>query len=231
MRRADTKPTRAKILVVDDHVVVRDGLVALIKREPDLRVCGATGSAREALALAARQKPDLVIVDLVLREGDGLELIKDLHALDPRLRCLVISMQDEGIYAERCLQAGARGYLMKSCATEEFLDAIRAVLAGDVCISPKMNARILNGFINHREPTPAAGPEHLTDRELEVFTLIGSGLTTREAARRLGISIKTVETHRENIKMKLGLDNATTLIREAAAWFERHGSGARPPVP
>ena len=212
---------KAKILIVEDHVVVREGLAALVAREADLEMCGQSASTADALDLIPRAGPDLVVVDLILKDGDGLELLKSIRARHPQVATLVVSMQDEEIYAERALRAGARGYIMKYSATAEFLDAIRAVLAGRVYVSRKMNSRILHEFADGK---PAADPHPLgplTDRELEIFQLIGSGMPTRRIAARLGISPKTVESHRENLKQKLGLNSATALVQAAAAWVER----------
>lgn len=200
--------------------MVREGFVALVNREADLVVCGECEGASEALALIKSEKPDVVVIDLILKDGDGLELIKSLRAMNAHLAMLVVSMQDEEIYAERALRAGARGYMMKSSATDEFLDAIRTVLAGNFYISRKMNARILHEFVGEKPGQDTIGPNMLTDRELEIFQLIGAGLPTRDISCRLGISAKTVETHRENIKQKMGLKNATELVQTASQWIQ-----------
>jgi DNA-binding NarL/FixJ family response regulator len=212
---------KAKVLIVEDHIVVREGFVALVSREADLEVCGQSDSAFEALDLIQKMAPDIVVVDLILKDGDGLELIKSIRARYPQVAMLVVSMQDEEIYAERALRAGARGYIMKSSATDEFLDAMRAVLAGQIFVSRKMNVRILYKFANGTcapDPNP---PGQLTDRELEIFRLVGSGMPTRKIAAHLGISAKTVESHRENIKQKLVLDSATALVQAATDWVDR----------
>lgn len=213
---------RIKVLIVEDHIVVREGFVALVNAEDDLEVCGQTDNQAEALVMAESLRPDVVVIDLVLREGDGLELIKLLREQHPKLAMVVVSMQDEELYAERALRAGANGYVMKSAATSEFLDAIRAVLAGQIFISRKMNARLLFQFARAKADEPGeTRPAHLTDRELTVFQLTGSGLPTREIASRLGISFKTVETHKENIKMKLGIGNAAALMQAAVEWVNK----------
>ncbi len=218
-----TKTHKTNVLIVDDHVVVREGFVALVNAEDDMRACGQTDSAREALDLVEHHKPDVIVVDLILKDGDGLELIKSIRALDRKIAMLVVSMQDEEIYAERVLRAGALGYIMKSCATEEFLDAIRAVVAGQVYVSKKMNIRVLHEFVGNRNHDHAGDSvvSKLTDRELEIYQLIGSGMPTRDIASRLGISAKTVETHRENIKVKLGIDNSSSLVVSASRWVQQ----------
>ncbi|HMP72169.1 MAG TPA: response regulator transcription factor [Kiritimatiellia bacterium] len=222
MSEADKARKAARILVVEDHVVVREGLCALINREPDLTVCGETDTVDTALALIEEQKPDLVLADLSLRGGSGLDLIKQARTTQPDLHLLVISMQDEEVYAERCLKAGAEGYIMKHTATEEFLDAIRAVLAGDLYVSRKMNIRLLRKFSRNDPATqPGSDLAGLSDRELEIYQMIGTGMSTQEIARRLGISPKTVSTHRDNIKLKLGLKNGRALVQSAIRWQEQ----------
>lgn len=218
----------ARIVVVEDHVMVREGFVALISREPSFEVCGEADAVDEALALVASVKPDVLIVDLVLREGSGLDLIKAVVQIDPRLKVLVISMQDEEVYAERCLKAGASGYVMKHSATEDFIDAIRTVLAGEIYVSRKMNVRLLRKLAT-RDDTAVPGSElsGLSDRELQVYQMIGAGMNTREIAPILGISPKTVASHRENLKLKLGLKDGRALIQSAMRWQE-HPGGAFP---
>lgn len=211
-----------RVLIVEDHIVVREGFVALVNAEDDLTVCGQTDNEADALALAEKLHPDVVVIDLMLRSGDGMELIKSLRQQYPKRALLVVSMQDEELYAERALRAGANGYVMKSAATTEFLDAIRAVGTGQIFISRKMNARLLHQYA-HAKPGEVleTRPGNLTDRELTVFQLTGSGLATREIAERLGISFKTVETHKENIKVKLGIHNATALMQAAVEWVTK----------
>ncbi len=209
---------KSQIMVVDDHAVVREGLVALINRVPDLQVCAEAESKSSAMKALEVCKPDLVIVDLILKDGDGLDLIKQVRALHPDIPFLVISMQDEEIYAERCLKAGASGYIMKHSATDEFMNAIHAVLDGDVFISKKMNARLLLRLTDQKQPVERNGLEALTDRELQVYQMIGAGMNTREIAPKLGISPKTVATHRENIKIKLGLKDGRALMQAAMQW-------------
>jgi len=208
---------KSRIMVVDDHAVVREGLVALINRVPDLMVCCEADSKASAAKLLQTENPDLVIVDLILSDGDGLDLIKNIHAQHPDLPFLVISMQDEEIYAERCLKAGASGYIMKHSATDEFMHAIHAVLDGEIFISKKMNVRLL-ARLTDKLPVDRNGLESLTDRELQVYQMIGAGMNTREIAPKLGISPKTVATHRDNLKLKLGLKDSRMLMQAAMQW-------------
>jgi len=212
---------KSRILVVDDHALVREGFVALINRAPDLEVCAEAESTSKAIKAIEQSKPDLVIVDLVLKDGDGLDLIKLMRSIHPDLPFLVISMQDEEIYAERCLKAGAGGYIMKHSATDEFMDAIHAVLAGEIFVSRKMNIRMLHRFADKKLPSDRSGLELLTDRELQIYQLIGSGMNTRDIAPHLGISPKTVATHRENLKLKLGLKDGRALLLSAMQWIEK----------
>ena len=211
---------RRRILLVDDHPFMRAGLGALIDRQADLAVCGEAGNPAEAFAQLRQSKPDLVLTDLTMPGRSGLEFIKDLLAAEPELTVLVISMHDEAVYAERVLRAGARGYIMKEAGGENLLTAIRQVLRGEVYVSPKMSARILENLSGARPRGSSSPIEKLTDREFEVFQLIGQGKSTRDIAAQLSLSPKTVDVHRANIKEKLGLQDATALIRHAVRWVE-----------
>lgn len=205
---------KARILIVDDHPLVRAGFRALIGEEPDLEVCGEAEGFAEALERADETAPDVIVVDLSLDDGSGLELIKRLHARHPEVRLLACSMHDESLFADRVLKAGGRGYVNKHEATDHVVGAVREVLAGGIYLSSTMTERV-------RQRTPADGPasvEALTDRELEVFSLIGQGLGTAQVAAQLHLSVKTVETHREKIKRKLGLASGSELARYAAQW-------------
>jgi DNA-binding NarL/FixJ family response regulator len=216
------KPAGAKkkVLLVDDHPFMRAGLGQLIERQPDLMVAGEAGSPAEALRELAKARPDLVLTDITMPGRSGLEFIKDLHAQDPNLLILVVSMHDEAIYAERALRAGARGYIMKEAGGENLLAAIRQVLRGEVYVSPRMSARILDN-LSSRRPRGSSSPiEKLTDREFEIFQLIGHGNSTRGIAEQLHLSPKTVDVHRSHIKEKLGLTDATALVRHAVRWVE-----------
>lgn len=214
-KNRNAKTPKIRILVVEDHAMVRDGFVALINRESGLEVCAEAAGQSEALALIEASKPDLVIADMLLSEGSGRDLLKSARALHPALRFLMISMQDEEIYAERCIKAGASGYIMKHSATDEFVEAIHTIMKGDIYLSKKMNALLLRRFAHASDSEGRTGLESLTDRELQIYQMIGAGLNTRDIAPRLGISPKTVATHRENIKVKLGLKNGRALLQQA----------------
>ena len=214
-------PARRRILVVDDHPMMREGLRQLIASEPDLEVCCEAEDAATALRSIEEHQADLAIVDISLKESSGLELIKDLRIRRPVLPVLVLSMHDESLYAERVLRAGGQGYLMKHEGGEKIMAAIRHVLSGRIYLSEKMSDRLL-GQLAGKRAAPAAGPsvERLTDREFEVFQLIGGGRTTRQIAEKLHVSVKTVEAHRVNVKQKLNLATAPELIRFAVRWVE-----------
>jgi DNA-binding NarL/FixJ family response regulator len=211
---------RKRILLVDDHPFMRAGLGQLIDRQPDLSICGEAGTPAEAFAALTRTKPDLVLSDLTMPGRAGLEFIKDLKAAHPDLAILVVSMHDEFVFAERVLRAGGRGYIMKEAGGENLLVAIRQVLRGEVYVSTRMSARILDG-ISRGGPRSSSSPiEKLTDREFEVFQLIGQGKGSKEIASQLHLSSKTVDVHRANIKEKLGLTDMAALIRHAVQWVE-----------
>jgi DNA-binding NarL/FixJ family response regulator len=217
------KASAKRILIVDDHPMMRKGLAQLIDNEPDLKVSAEADTAGQAIDLVAKQKFDLALLDISLPDKSGLELIKDIHALSPELPMLVVSMHDEMIYAERVLRAGGRGYIMKQEGGGKFLDAIRQVLSGQVYVSQQMSARILEVF-SGRQPENFGSPvRKFSDREFEVFQLIGQGIGTREIAEKLHLSVKTVEVHRANIKEKLGLKTATELVRYAVRWSDAQG--------
>jgi DNA-binding NarL/FixJ family response regulator len=211
---------RKRILVVDDHAVVREGLVAQINREPDLLVCGEAGNARDALSLAEALRPDLVLADITLPGRNGLEFIRDLRAVQPALPVLVLSMHDPSLFAERVLRAGGRGYISKQQSGQRLLTAIRRVLLGQIYLSDEVSTRLLDS-LSSKHPTRTLSPvDQLTDRELEVFTMIGQARETKEIARRLGMSAKTVEAHRASIKRKLKLKTGPELTRHAVLWVE-----------
>lgn len=212
---------RSRVLVVDDHPIVRGGLIRLLDQQADLVCCGEAATAAEALALATREKPDLAIIDLRLKHGDGLELIKAIKAARPAIRCLVLSQHSEEIYVERALRAGALGYVMKEQPPEELLYAIRTILQDEVYLNPGMTEHFLRHVVTGSATAPRAGIEQLTDRELCVLQLLAEGKATRDIAVSLGVSPKTIETHRENIKHKLGLKGAAELVRFAVQWASR----------
>ena len=212
------------ILLVDDHSFMRAGLAQLIDRQPDMQVCGEAGDPAEAIQQLAKTKPDLVLTDLTMPGRSGLEFIKDLRAANETTPVLVISMHDEAVYAERVLRAGARGYIMKGAGGESLLIALRQVLRGEVYVSPQMSARIL-GNLSGSKPRGSSSPiEKLTDREFEIFQLIGQGKSTRDIAEQLHLSPKTVDVHRTHLKEKLELKDATSLIRHAVRWVETQGT-------
>jgi DNA-binding NarL/FixJ family response regulator len=211
---------RKKILLIDDHPLMRAGLAQLINRQADMVVCGEAGNPGEALSLLSSSGPDLVLADLTMRGRGGIELIKDLLAVRPGLSILVLSMHDEGLYAERCLRAGARGYLMKEAGSENLLAALRRVLAGQISVSPSVSESILD-HISAKKPRGSSSPiQALSDREFEVFQLVGLGRNTREIAAQLHLSPKTVDVHRARIRTKLGLKNFTALVHYAVRWLE-----------
>lgn len=217
---APAAPAKRSVLLVDDHPFMRAGLAQLIERQPDLCVGGEAGNPIEAFAALAKTKPDLVLTDLTMPGRSGLEFIKDLLAAHPRLAVLVISMHDEVVYAERALRAGARGYIMKEAGGENLLTAIRQILRGEVYVSARMSSRLLEGLSGARPRGSSSPIEKLTDREFEIFQLIGQGKSTRDIADQLHLSTKTVDVHRSHIKEKLELKDVTALIRHAVRWVE-----------
>lgn len=213
---------RKKILLVDDHPLMRRGQADLLEREPDFVVCGEAGTARAALEAIPKLRPDLVLLDMALPDKDGLELIKDIQALYPGLPVLAMSMQDESLYAARVLRAGGRGYVMKSDAPELLATALRTVFSGQVALSPRMSAKMLESMVGAGKTT--SGPEgKLSDRELEVLRLFGGGWSTEEIAERLHLSSKTVDVHRAHIKEKLGLKTTPEFQRFAIRWVAARG--------
>ncbi|MBN1805203.1 MAG: response regulator transcription factor [Sedimentisphaerales bacterium] len=209
---------KADILIVDDHPIVRQGLTELINHEKDLTVCGQAEDANQAMKAVKELTPDLAIVDISLKETSGMELIKDLNTQYPNLPVLALSMHDESLYAERVLRAGARGYLMKAEATEKVIIAIRKILRGEICISDKMASKMMRKLVGGNTEINASPVELLSDRELEVFQLIGKGFGTRQIAQKLYLSIKTIETYRAHIKEKLNLANSAELLQYAIRW-------------
>lgn len=215
----------ARILIVDDHPVVRCGLKEILSGESDLEICGEAASAKEGLAQVEELSPDLLIVDLSLRGGaGGFDLIKRVRKRWPETKMLVSSLHDEKLFAERALQAGAQGYIQKSEAADRIVFAVRQVLSGKIYLSSDMTQRMLEKSAQVGPAAPQVqGIAALSDRELEVFSLIGEALTTQGIAERLHLSVKTIESHRENIKRKLGLANTNELIRRAVEWSLRQG--------
>jgi len=224
-----TRSGTRRVLLVDDHPVVREGLAQRINRERDLMVCGEAQTARDALGAIASLQPDIVVLDLSLPNGHGLELIKDLQILHPEIYVLVFTMHDESLFAERAMRAGARGYVMKQEPPERLLAALRAVLRGDYFVSDNASSAFMQSFFS--QPAKARSPsvERLSDRELEIFQLLGQGMGTRQIADRLGRSVKTIETHRARIMQKLAVKSAAQLVCYASRWVEtdRHAMNPR----
>jgi DNA-binding NarL/FixJ family response regulator len=212
----------AKIVLVEDHPIFRKGLAQLINNEKDMTVCGESEDSVEALRIVKELEPDLVIVDITLKDRNGIELIKDIKIRFPEMKIIVISMHDEKIYAERALRAGAKGYIMKQEAPETILKAIHHVLNNNVYVSNDIATRIFNLFFDGRAKEDNNPVNQLTDRELEIFQLIGQGFGTRQIASKLHISVKTVENHRAHIKEKLNLKSAIELVQQATLWLQRN---------
>lgn len=225
-KKAASQPAPApsiRVFIVDDHPVFRDGLVRVVQQVPGLMVCGEADNAAEALAAITRLDPGLVLMDISLPGKSGLDLMAEVHALNPALPVLVISMHDETLYAERVLRAGGRGYLMKQEGPEKIVQAIKKVLSGQVYVSEAMADTILDALSRPRSAAHTAGLGKLTDRELEVLRLTGQGKDNHQIAQDLAISLKTVDTHRAHLREKLGLKNNTELIHYAVRWA---GGGA-----
>ena len=210
--------TKKRILVVDDHPIVRQGLALLINREPDLVVCGEAEEATGAMHVLASARPDVLIVDISLNGPDGLDLLKNIRTTHPTLPVLILSMHDESIYAERALRAGANGYIMKQEATEKVLVAVRRILNGEIYVSDRIANKMLKHYITGSGTLRNSSIADLSDRELEVFRLIGEGHGTRQIAEELHLSVKTVESYQAHIKEKLSLRSARELMQHTIQW-------------
>jgi DNA-binding NarL/FixJ family response regulator len=219
----DTGSQKKRVLLVDDHPLVREWLTTLISQQPDLAVCGEAATAAEAMQAAAASKPEVAIVDISLKDSSGIELIKDLKTGCPNLAVLVLSMHEESHYAQRALRAGAKGYIMKRESTRKVIEAIRTVLEDKFYVSDTLAQAITTQFIEGKTSGTHPSVEQLSDRELAVFDLLGQGLGTRQIAETLRVSIKTVQAHCGHIKEKLNLGSATELLREAVR--RREGEG------
>lgn len=218
MSKTNTGATATKrILIVDDHPIVRDGLAMLIGQQKDMEVCGEAETVGGALEQIRQTRPDVVIVDIILKEGSGLDLIKRIQMFDESILILVSSMHNERLFAERAIRAGAKGYVTKQVASRKMIEAIRAILTGKIYLSEEMSQRILHNAADGggAEGSPV---ESLSDRELTVFELIGQGFSTKKIAEQLHLSVKTIETYREKIKEKLNLENAAELTSHAVRW-------------
>jgi DNA-binding NarL/FixJ family response regulator len=211
---------KTRIFIVDDHPLLRRGLAELINREPDMVFCGEAEDSPSAIKAISQIKPDLVIVDISLKGYNGIELIKNIKAFDSKIQILVLSMHDESIYAMRVLKAGAKAYVMKQEVVDKVMEAVRRIRAGKVFVSERVASRMLDQVVVGGDPAPDSPVDLLSDRELEIVNMIGSGLPTREIAAKLHISIKTVESHRARIKEKLNLQNAIQLVQFCVRWVE-----------
>jgi len=211
---------KTRIYVADDHPIVRRGLAAVIGAEPDLELCGESEDCATATSDVTRLRPDVVIADISLRGNSGIELIKNIKAFDPQIRIVVYSVHDESIYALRVLKAGAKAYVTKQEVASKVIDAIRKVRSGQMYVSERVSGQMLNRLVKGHDEVSDSPVAGLSDRELEVVTLIGSGLATREIAARLHMSVKTVETHRAHIKTKVNVNSATRLVQFCVRWVE-----------
>ncbi len=225
-KRQDTSNgDKAKIIIVDDHPIVREGLADLINKEDDLVVCGEAEDAYQAMAVIRELEPDIAIVDISLQDTSGLELIKDIKVQYSSLPVLTLSMHEESLYAERALRAGAKGYIMKREATANVVMAIRKVLSGQVYLSERMATKLVDKLVGSKPEESSSWIERLTDRELEVFSLLGEGKGTRQISERLHLSVKTIETYRSRIKDKLNLKSGTELFQHAFQWVNKRNKG------
>lgn len=214
------KTNKHRILIVDDHPIFRQGLAQLINQEDDLCVCGEAEDYQGAMKAVAELKPDMIIVDITLKDMSGIDLIKEIRKYHKAINMLVISMHDESLYAERAFRAGAKGYVMKQEASESVVKAIHQVRSGGIYASEKMTDQILSRLVEGAGDIGESPLQKLTDREIEVFQLIGEGLSISEIGFRLHLSVKTIGTYRERIKEKLNLKNSTELLRYALNWVE-----------
>ena len=221
---------RIRVLLAEDHPIVRYGLRRLLEREPDLEVCCEAGDVPSVLKGIEEARPDMVILDVSLHGHSGVELMKDIKARRPGLPVLLLSMHDEGMYAERALRAGAKGYIMKDQTPEEVLAAIRKVLRGGIYLSEKMAGRMVQQAVSGIRLQAASPVERLSDREIEVFEFIGRGTSTREIAEALHLSVKTVETHKAHIKEKMGLAHTQELLLHGIQWLHERDGGVHPPA-
>ncbi len=213
-------PAKHRILLVDDHPITRQGVTVLINGECDLEVVGEADSAPSAIAFLQKQPADLAVIDITLKTTNGVELMKHIRVLAPDMPVLVMSMHDESLYAERAMRAGARGYIMKQEASRNVLTAIRTVLSGELYLSDKMKERMLYRIVSNRKEKVGFSMDTLSDREMEVFQLIGNGYSTRQIAEKLNLSVKTIDSYREHLKLKLQLETGKDLVRYAIQWMK-----------
>lgn len=215
--------SKSRVFLVDDHPITRQGLVALVNREHNLTVCGEADSAPVAIEMIQKLAPDIALVDVTLKTTSGIELMKHLKALRPEMPVLMMSMHDESLFAERALRAGAKGYIMKLEPSATILAAIRRVLSGELYLSEKMKEKMLHRLVKTGGTEVVYAIDTLSDREMEVFQLIGNGYGTRQIATRLNLSVKTIDSYREHLKLKLRLDGGTELVRHAIQWVKSEG--------
>ena len=220
-----------RVLIVDDHPIVRQGLRRVMENEEDLAVCGEAETARDARTAIKDLSPDVVVADISLKQGDGIELVRDVRAHHPHLPILVLSMHDETIYAERMLSAGANGYIMKQAASDQFLISLRRVLDGNIYVSEAVGNNMIQKFAAGGAYASANPIDRLSNRELQILHMIGKGMSTRETAGSLNLSIKTVESHRQRIKRKLNLSTGTQLVQYAVNWFAGRAAATYAPEP
>lgn len=215
---------KLKVLLVDDHPITRQGMKALVNQQPNLEVCGEADNAAYAIELVGRLQPDLAVVDIALKTTNGIELTKNIKVHAPNLPVLIVSMHDEGLYAERALRAGAMGYLMKQEASEKIIAAIQRLLQGEIYLSDKIKEKMLHRFVNKKGEGMVFSIDTLSDREMEVFQLIGNGYSTRQIAQKLNLSSKTIDSYREHLKLKLNLESGAELVRHAIQWARSEGT-------
>lgn len=224
--RATEGGTQRRVLLVEDHPIFRKGIAMLLQHEPDLCICAEAETASHALELVDKVVPDIVLADITLKDTNGIELVKSLKAMRPEIPVLVISMHEESLYAERALRAGARGYLMKQAPPDQVVAAIRQVLRGELYLSASAHHHMLNTFLTGQRNVAGDPVSKLSDRELEIFELLGRGHGTSMIAQELHLSVKTIESHRAHIKTKLGLTTAPELMRAAVEWVTRKSGTA-----
>jgi len=222
--RSTPLSNKLKVLLVDDHPITRQGMKALVNQQPNLDVCGEADNAAYAIELVGRLQPDLAIVDIALKTTNGIELTKNIKVHAPNLPVLIVSMHDEGLYAERALRAGAMGYLMKQEASEKIIAAIQRLLQGEIYLSDKIKEKMLHRFVNKKGEGMVFSIDTLSDREMEVFQLIGNGYSTRQIAQKLNLSSKTIDSYREHLKLKLNLESGAELVRHAIQWARSEGT-------
>ena len=220
MTAKKAKQSRKKVLIVEDHPIMRSGLAQLIGQESDLVLCGEAEDAHGALEAIKKSEPDIAVVDISLKDSSGIELIKNIKIRWPNLPVLVLSMHDESFYAERALRAGAKGYVAKAEVSVNVIAGIRQVLNGGVYVSEKITSKMLHKLVGGGKDLETFPIDRLSDREFEVFELIGQGLQTRQIAEKLHLSVKTIDAHRDHIKRKLKLDSATKLLKYAVQWVQ-----------